>query len=65
MRRSFLLRLTATASSRITRIYYTRPYENDGEHWSLFTASGEPKPAFTVLADRDTSYAPPGRKKCP
>jgi len=62
---SFLLRLTATASARITRIYYTRPYENDGEHWSLFTAAGEQKPAFTVLADRDTSYAPPGRKKCP
>ena len=62
---SFLLRLTATASSRISRIYYTRPYENDGEHWSLFTASGEPKPAFTVLAERDTSYTPPGHKKCP
>jgi hypothetical protein len=62
---SFLLRLTATASARITRIYYTRPYENDGEHWSLFTASGEQKPAFTVLANRDTSYTPPGHKKCP
>jgi len=62
---SFLLRLSATASSRITRIYYTRPYENDGEHWSLFTGPGMPKPAFTVLADRDTSYAPPNNKKCP
>jgi hypothetical protein len=62
---SFLLRLTATAGARITRIYYTRPYENDGEHWSLFTPSGDPKPAFTVLANRDTSYAPPGHKKCP
>jgi hypothetical protein len=62
---SFLLRLTATASSRISRIYYTRPYENDGEHWSLFTASGAQKPAFTVLAGRDTSYVPPIHRKCP
>jgi hypothetical protein len=62
---SFLLRLTATASSRISRIYYTRPYENDGEHWSLFTPTGMPKPAFTVLADRDTAYKPPNGKKCP
>jgi len=62
---SFLLRITATASSRISRIYYTRPYENDGEHWSLFTPSGTPKPAFTVLADRDTSYTPPSHGKCP
>ena len=62
---SFLLRLTATSSSRISRIYYTRPYENDGEHWSLFTPSGMPKPAFTVLADRDTSYTPSIHRKCP
>jgi len=62
---SFLLRLTATSSSRISRIYYTRPHENDGEHWSLFTPSGMPKPAFTVLADRDTSYTPSIHRKCP
>ena len=62
---SFLLRLTATSSSRITRIYYTRPYENDGEHWSLFTPTGAPKPAFKVLADRDTAYLPPNGKRCP
>lgn len=62
---SFLLRLTATASTRITRIYYTRPYENDGEHWSLFGPAGTTKPAFTVLANRDTEYAPPNGKRCP
>jgi hypothetical protein len=62
---SFLLKLTATASPRITRIYYTRPYENDGQHWSLYQPSGQPKPAFTVLANRILNYITPDHKKCP
>ncbi len=46
---SFLLRLTAIASSRIERIYYTKADESDGQHWSLFDSTGAEKPAFSVL----------------
>ena len=62
---SFLLRLTAIAGPRISRIYYTRPYENDGGYWSLFTPAGAEKPAFGVLADRNTLYTPPSGYTCP
>ena len=63
---SFLLRLTATVSPRISRIYYTRPDETDGEHWSLFDSTGAEKPSFTILADRDSAYTPPaGGEGCP
>jgi hypothetical protein len=63
---SFLLRLTAIAAgSRIDRIYYTRPDEAGGGHWSLFDSSGAPKPAFYVLADRNTLYTPPEGYTCP
>ena len=62
---SFLLRLTALASSRISRIYYTRPNESDGQHWSLFDSTGAEKPAFGVLADRNTLYTPPPGYTCP
>lgn len=62
---SFLLRLTATAGRRITHIFYTKAYMSNGEYWSLFDASGAEKPAFYVLADRNTSYVPPQGYQCP
>lgn len=62
---SFLLSLTASITSRFERIYYTRPFESDGEYWSLFDSSGNIKPAFTVLANRDISYTPPAGSSCP
>ncbi len=62
---SFLLRLTATASRRIERIYYTKADESDGQHWSLFDSTGVEKPAFGVLADRNPSYTPPPGDTCP
>jgi hypothetical protein len=59
---SFLLRLTAGLGTRITRIYYTQPYIDvasvGGEYGALFDATGAPRPAFAVLADRDVSYQP-------
>lgn len=62
---SFLLRLTAIGGSRIERIYYTKPDETDGQHWSLFDSTGAEKPAFDVLADRNTLYTPPAGYTCP
>ncbi len=62
---SFLLQITGTAGRRITRIYYTRAWEPDGEHWSLFDSSGAEKPAFAVLADRNIAYTPPAGSTCP
>ncbi len=62
---AFLLNLTASASSRITRIYYTRAWEPDGQYWSLFDSAGMEKPAFTVLADRSITYTPPWGSTCP
>jgi hypothetical protein len=62
---AFLLNLTASASSRITRLYYTRAWEPDGQHWSLFDSAGAEKPAFTVLADRSLTYTPPAGSTCP
>ena len=62
---SFLLRITAIAGSRIERIYYTKPDETDGQHWSLFDSTGAEKPAFAVLADRNTLYTPPPGYTCP
>ncbi len=62
---SFLLRLTATASSRITRIYYTRIWDPNGQYWSLFDSAGAEKPAFSVLTDRNISYTPPDGSTCP
>jgi hypothetical protein len=62
---SYLLNLTATVSSRFTRIYYTRADEGDGMYWSLFDSSNNIKPAFTVLADRNIAYVPPTGSTCP
>ena len=62
---SFLLDLTSSVTTRITRIYYTQPYEADGLYWSLFDSTGAIKPAFTVLADRNTDYIPPAGSSCP
>ena len=53
---AWLLNLTASTSSRFERIYYTQPWDSDGEYWSLFTSAGATKPAFTVLADREITY---------
>lgn len=62
---SFLLQLTAAAGPRIHRLYYTRAWEPDGKHWSLFDSSGAEKPAFSVLADRNVAYTPPAGSTCP
>jgi hypothetical protein len=62
---SFLLQLTATASTRIERIYYTRAYNSSGQVGSLFLGDGTEKPAFTVLADRNVAYTPPAGSTCP
>lgn len=62
---SFLLSITASAHGRISRLYYTRAWEPDGGHWSLFDSSGAEKPAFSVLADRNISYTPPSGSTCP
>jgi len=62
---SFLMKLTASVSPRFARIYYTRAFNSDGEHGSLFNASGAPKPAFEVLVQRNISYKPPAGQSCP
>jgi sugar lactone lactonase YvrE len=62
---SFILDLTGTVSSRFTRLYYTRADESDGQYWSLFDSSNNPKPSFYVLADRNISYVPPAGSTCP
>ena len=62
---AFLLNLTANVTTRFARIYYTKAYEADGQYWSLFDSSGNAKPAFTVLANRDVSYTPPAGSSCP
>ena len=54
---AWLLNLTASTSSRFARIYYTQPWDSNGQYWSLFTSAGAIKPAFTVLADREISYS--------
>jgi hypothetical protein len=53
---AWLLNLTASTSTRFWRIYYTQPWDSSGQYWSLFDASGAEKPAFGVLADRQTTY---------
>lgn len=62
---SYLLDLTASVSSRITRIYWTQPYVKAGNYFSMFDSSGNPKPAFTVMADRNIAYVPPSGSTCP
>lgn len=62
---SYLLDLTASVSSRITRIYWTQPYVAAGNYFSMFDSSGNPKPAFTVMADRNIAYVPPTGSSCP
>jgi hypothetical protein len=54
---AWLLNLTASTSSRFARIYYTQPWDSNGEYWSLFTSAGATKAAFTVLADREITYS--------
>lgn len=62
---SYLLDLTASVSSRITRIYWTQPYVAAGNYFSMFDSSGNPKPSFTVVADRNIAYVPPSGSTCP
>jgi hypothetical protein len=62
---SFLLNLTATVSSRIWRVYYTRAYNSNGQVGSLYEGDGTEKPAFNVLADRNIAYTPPPGSSCP
>jgi hypothetical protein len=62
---SYLLDLTASVSSRITRIYWTQPYVAAGNYFSMFDRSGNPKPSFTVMADRNIAYVPPSGSTCP
>jgi sugar lactone lactonase YvrE len=62
---SYLLDLTASVSSRITRIYWTQPYVASGNYFSMFDSSGNPKPSFTVVADRNIAYVPPSGSTCP
>lgn len=62
---AWLLNLTASTSSRFARIYYTQPWDSNGQYWSLFTSTGAIKPAFTVLADRNISYTPSDGSTCP
>jgi hypothetical protein len=62
---SFLLNLTASVTTRVARIYYTKAFMNTGDYWSLFDSNANIKPAFTVLADRNISYSPPAGSSCP
>lgn len=60
----FLLDLTASVCTLFARIYYTRPFESDGQYWSLSDSSSSIKPAFGILADRTISYRPPAGSSC-
>ena len=62
---AYLFDLTASVSSRITRIYYTQPYTTGGNYFSIFNSDGTPKPAFTVVADHSISYTPTDGSTCP
>ena len=62
---SFLLDLTGSVSNRITRIYWTQPYTAAGNYFSMFDSSGNPKPAFYVMANRNLAYEPPAGYTCP
>lgn len=62
---AFIFDLTSTVTDRITRLYYTRAWESDGQWWSLFCSDGTtPKPSLSVLVNRATSYTPTG-STCP
>jgi hypothetical protein len=62
---SFLLDLTGSVTNRISRLYWTQPYTAAGNYFSMFDVSGNPKPAFYVMADRNIAYTPPAGSTCP
>jgi hypothetical protein len=62
---SFLLDLTGSVTNRISRLYWTQPFTSGGNFFAMFDASGNPKPAFYVMADRNIVYVPPAGSPCP
>jgi hypothetical protein len=59
-----LFKVTGIASNRFQRVYYTQPYVNTGQYFSLFTSNGTEKPAFAVVAGRSISYSPADGSIC-